>query len=204
MKDLNPYQIFQQSVDPQYLKALYPTGFYPSDFTDIESWLQLCETCAAYYDSVQIGSVNIQRAVCENQELTKYLGGSYSPRLFSTVTFEINGKLTMSLTPLELQSHINPIHWANGKVLIAGLGLGYYLNQIKDKPSVNSILVIEQNPDVIEAYFTQFPQHPKVEIREGDIFDFPAEFTRIPLISSMPISGRILNFKGLLSKCFSF
>jgi len=76
----------------------------------------------------------------------------------------------MSITPAEIESQINAIKWSTGKVYIGGLGMGYILNQIKDKPEVSSVLVVEINPDVIQIYKGLFGDHPKVTIVRGDVF----------------------------------
>lgn len=88
------------------------------------------------------------------------------PKLF------INYELSMSITPMEIQSHINPIRWAKGNVLVAGLGLGYFINQIKNLKRVKSIHVVEINQNVIDLYIKHFGAHPKVHIHNKNIFEF--------------------------------
>jgi hypothetical protein len=168
----NPYQLFEFPPQTSFHSKLYPPSFYPQDFQDLESWLVLCETVANRYSSIQSNSVEILVEMYHDEELTNYLGSIYTPRPFQTVTLQINNNLVMSLTPLEMQSHVNPIQWAHGQVLIGGLGLGYFLNQIKDKPDVEKIIVIEENKDVIRAYQELFPKHPKITIIHENLFNF--------------------------------
>ena len=49
---------------------------------------------------------------------------------------KIDGQTIMSLSPMEIQSHILPIEFANGRVGVGGLGLGYYVQSILDDDNV--------------------------------------------------------------------
>ena len=62
----------------------------------------------------------------------------------------------MTISPYELQSQVLPIFWASGRVLVAGLGLGYVVNEMIKKPSVKEVWVIESSLDVIEIYTKLF------------------------------------------------
>jgi hypothetical protein len=81
----------------------------------------------------------------------------------------------MSLTPMEIESHYTPIALAKGRVGISGLGLGYYVNSIIDKPEVEEITVYEVNPDVIALYLAIYGSHPKVTIVQKNILEVKDE-----------------------------
>jgi len=58
----------------------------------------------------------------------------------------------MSVCPSEIESMKKPIESAHGRVLVLGLGLGYYPYMIASKQNVHSIDVIEINPSVCELF----------------------------------------------------
>jgi hypothetical protein len=91
----------------------------------------------------------------------------------------LDGQVWMSLTPLEVQSAYMPIRLAHGRVGTAGLGLGYFVQRVLDKPDVERVTVFELRREVIDLYARTFGSHPKLEIRhanarllEGERFDF--------------------------------
>lgn len=84
----------------------------------------------------------------------------------------IEGKgLVMSDTYMERMSNREFINKANGKVLIAGLGLGLVIYNIIDKDEVKEITVIENNQDVIDLVSDKF-QNPKLTIICDDIYEW--------------------------------
>ena len=91
-------------------------------------------------------------------------------------TLFIGDTLWMSLTPMEIQSHFLPIKLARGKVGVAGLGLGYYVQEILNKREVKEVIVYEINKDVIAMYVNTFGYNPKLKIVNKDIFEVENEF----------------------------
>lgn len=83
----------------------------------------------------------------------------------------INGQTWMSLTPMEIQSHFIPILKAEGVVGVAGLGFGYYIQEILQKDEVESIDVYEINQDVIDMYIANFGEHEKLNIIKADVLE---------------------------------
>ena len=82
----------------------------------------------------------------------------------------------MSVCPSEISSMQEPIAAAHGRVLVLGLGLGYYPFMIAEKDDVEEITVVELQEDVI-ALFTehllpQFPGREKLRIVQGDAVAF--------------------------------
>lgn len=58
----------------------------------------------------------------------------------------------MSLTPYELKSQYSGIRAATGRVVIAGLGMGWLFKQIARKKTVKEIVVIEKDKNLIDWF----------------------------------------------------
>lgn len=106
------------------------------------------------------------RNVFIRNPLMKLEGGIYK-KLIN----RIDG-VVMSNTPMERKTHIEAINKAKGNVLVAGLGLGMYLQNIKDKEEVTSITVIEKSKEVIELIAKYFKDCQKIKIINEDIFNY--------------------------------
>lgn len=102
----------------------------------------------------------------------EYFNKRFWVREFEVPMMRIDGKLWMSITPLEIQSMILPIHRAWGYVGTGGLGMGYFALKCAEKDSVKEIKVYEHNKDVIK-FFTQMFNHrkgfEKIKIFEQDV-----------------------------------
>lgn len=92
------------------------------------------------------------------------------PGMYTRLIF--NGSIIMSDTPAEVRDHIAPVRRARGHVLITGLGLGLVANACLLKPEVESVTVIEIDPDVIKLvephYSRKFPH--KFRLHQADAF----------------------------------
>lgn len=85
----------------------------------------------------------------------------------------------MRLTPLEIQASYFAIKMARGKVGVVGLGLGYVVEEMAKKADVKEIIVYEISQDVIDLYYSNFTENPKIKIvccdalkAESKEFDF--------------------------------
>lgn len=90
-----------------------------------------------------------------------YIAGYFSTLSFSARNFSLEQrhvslknkwKTWMSITPMELESHIIPCDAATGYTVIAGLGMGLALYNICRKPEVIKVTVLEKDPQVIELF----------------------------------------------------
>lgn len=106
------------------------------------------------------------RNVFIKNPLMKLEGGIYK-KLIN----RIDG-VVMSNTPMERKTHIEAINKAKRNVLVSGLGLGMYLQNIKDKEEVTSITVIEKSKEVIELIAKYFKDCQKIKIINEDIFNY--------------------------------
>lgn len=65
----------------------------------------------------------------------------------------LNGdRVWMSITPMEIESHIVPQHSAKGTVVIFGLGLGMITLSLLSKSKVKKIYVVDIDKDLIENF----------------------------------------------------
>lgn len=91
------------------------------------------------------------------------------------VRLRADGALQMSDTPMEKRTNSYFCIYAHGDILIGGLGIGMIILAIQDSPDVNSITVIEKNPDIIELMTGQHLFNNKVTIICGDVFTWKPE-----------------------------
>ena len=85
----------------------------------------------------------------------------------------------MRLTPLEIQASYFAIKMARGKVGVVGLGLGYVVEEMAKKAEVEEVVVYEISQDVIDLYYSNFKENPKIKViccdaleAESKEFDF--------------------------------
>lgn len=82
----------------------------------------------------------------------------------------------MSVEPSEIASFEDFIKEAKGKVCLCGCGLGYVAYMLSLKEDVESVTVVELNPNIIEMFQTyilpQFKNKDKINIIEVDAIDY--------------------------------
>lgn len=80
----------------------------------------------------------------------------------------------MTLIPSEIETLREGINKAHGKVITFGLGLGYYPYMVSLKDNVESVVVVEKDPNVIKLFtehiLPQFKFKDKVKVIESDAF----------------------------------
>lgn len=82
----------------------------------------------------------------------------------------------MKISPIEIQSSYNFIKFAEGKVGIVGLGLGYVVQELLKKEKVSEIIVYEKEKEVIDLYLKNFGENKKVKIINIDAFMASKEY----------------------------
>lgn len=125
--------------------------------------------------SAELRSFTVDKATVEFTKLkaamsglsSEYLG--FKPGKYARLL--IHGSTIMSNTYMEIETNRSIMDNANGKVLIAGLGIGMIILPIQEKKNVDKIIVVENNEDVIDLVANKLPLHHKVEIVKGNIFD---------------------------------
>ncbi len=117
--------------------------------------------------------------ICDDMAIDGYKEysplGFFSEEFFFPAVLE-NGNEWMTLTPVDLDTSVEAIEKAHGKVITFGLGLGYYAYMVSRKPEVESITVIEKSPDVIKLFkdeiLPQFDRGDKVRVINADAFEY--------------------------------
>ena len=89
-----------------------------------------------------------------------------------TVLRDKKGNIIMSDSGMEWNTNREFVRRANGNVLIAGLGLGWIVMVIQDKPEVDYITVVEKEKEIIEYCKSHWDFYDKVHIACSDIFAY--------------------------------
>jgi spermidine synthase len=87
----------------------------------------------------------------------------------------VRDELVMSDTLMELESNWPAVCRANGRVLIAGLGLGLILVPMLASPRVEQVTVVEREVDVITLVGPAFAEHTasgRLSLICADIFSW--------------------------------
>ena len=82
----------------------------------------------------------------------------------------------VSVCPSEISSMQTQIRQAHGRVLVLGLGLGYYPYKVSGKENVSEITIVERQPEIIELFekniLPQFADGGKIRIVRSDAYEF--------------------------------
>jgi hypothetical protein len=62
------------------------------------------------------------------------------------------GAIWMSLTPMEMMTQRSGVKLASRTVVIGGLGLGWLLRKVCEKPEVEQVIVVEKSQEVLDWY----------------------------------------------------
>ncbi|MBE6673773.1 MAG: hypothetical protein E7596_01550 [Ruminococcaceae bacterium] len=95
---------------------------------------------------------------------------------FSYPTVFENGIEWMAIKPNEIETMKAPIEKARGRVLVYGLGIGYFAYMVSLKQEVESVTIVERDQNVINLFkqhiLPQFPNKSKINIVKSDAFDY--------------------------------
>ena len=101
--------------------------------------------------------------------------GFFSEEFTYPTVFQ-NGREWMAIKPNEIETMKKPIEKAEGRVLVYGLGIGYFTYMASEKKQVDSVTVVERDENAISLFKThilpQFPNKHKISIVSSDAFDF--------------------------------
>ncbi|MCQ2551580.1 MAG: hypothetical protein MJ146_05280 [Clostridia bacterium] len=131
---------------------------------------------------VKLGDFFLTNATYEKGELFQYDEPDLVPKLgyftgkvdFPTI---YEGIIPwMSVCPSEMNSMKKEMEEASGKVLVLGLGLGYYPYIISQRDDVTDITIVEFQPEIIKLFeeniFPQFNKKDKIKIVQADAIKF--------------------------------
>jgi len=62
------------------------------------------------------------------------------------------GAVWMSLTPMEMMTQRSAVKMASHTVVIGGLGLGWLLRKVCEKPEVERVIVVEKSQELLDWY----------------------------------------------------
>ena len=100
----------------------------------------------------------------------------YFEKEFSYPTVFENGREWMAIKPNEIETMRVPIEKARGRVLVYGLGIGYFAYMVSQKSDVSGVTVVERDQSVIDLFqeyiLPQFPCKDKIEIVKADAFEY--------------------------------
>lgn len=95
---------------------------------------------------------------------------------FSFPAVHENGREWMAIKPSEIETMKCAIEAVSGKVVVFGLGLGYFPYMISLKSDVEEIVIVERDANVIqlckEFIIPQFPAKEKITIVQSDAFEY--------------------------------
>lgn len=147
----------------------------------MENIIEYCKEISALYPSTGIseGDCEVLTKDFTGGRLDSYLTDMYFvSEGFPVAMLQRAKKTWMSITPMEVESHLTHIEHATGDVFVGGLGMGFYITQIVKKSDVKSVVVVEQDTNVIRMYNKLIENDPvtfsnnKLKIVHGDLFAF--------------------------------
>ena len=104
----------------------------------------------------------------------------YFDESFPFITLNKNKVTWMNITPNEINTMQKSVDLVSGKVLVFGLGLGYFPFMISRKDDVKEITIIENDSDIIDIFnkylLLQFPHKEKIHIIQKDAYKVEASF----------------------------
>lgn len=100
----------------------------------------------------------------------------YLKEEYSYPSLSLCGREWMSLCPNEIETMDIPIKTIRGKVLVLGLGLGYFAYMASIKDNVKDVYVVEMDKDIInifkEKILPKFEHKEKIRIIKDDAFEY--------------------------------
>ncbi len=94
--------------------------------------------------------------------------------LFPAISKE--GTVWMSLCPHEIETMADAASALSGRILVLGLGLGYFPYLLSIKESVTEVVVVDSDPEIIELFeeelFPRFERKEKITIVNSDAFAY--------------------------------
>lgn len=99
----------------------------------------------------------------------------YFDKKYDYIALFENDVIWMCITPNEINTMKEPIKRAKGRVLVLGLGLGYYPYMVSLKNDVDEVVVIEKDNAIIDIFEKNIRPHipnSKIKIINADAYDY--------------------------------
>ena len=101
--------------------------------------------------------------------------GFFSEKFTFPTVFE-NGREWMAIKPNEIETMRLAIENAQGRVLVYGLGMGYFAYMVSRKNDVDSVCIVERDQSVIDLFekyiLSQFSNKDKISLVKCDAFEY--------------------------------
>lgn len=183
---LNEFQkalLLEQKADEEYMRRFFRQGkkFLPSEFLS-DPYIKRVKV-----KETRMGDFLLTNATYAKGEFFQYAMPDLSAPLVVPKIGFFTGEVSfptvyegnipwMSACPSEISSMKHQMEEAFGRVLVLGLGIGYYPFIVSQKSNVSEITVVEIQPEVI-ALFEQnilpfFPRRDKIKIIKADAFSY--------------------------------
>lgn len=100
--------------------------------------------------------------------------GRFSIRHSANGTIELleDGRCWMSDNKNDKATQQPLIEPCSGNVLVGGLGIGYIVERLAEKPEVRSVVVVEKSPEVVELVWGHLDTKGKAVVVCCDIFNY--------------------------------
>lgn len=127
----------------------------------------------------RVGNFEIKKMNNNSEYIDGYMYRKKGKINFNVLELHGPNNIWMRISPIEIESSYMFIQYANGKVGVVGLGLGYVVQELAKKVNVDEIIVYEKERDIIDLYYSNFEENEKINIinkdafeSEGDKFDY--------------------------------
>ena len=167
-----------EAADEEYIRIIFKEG----RLLDAESFMNNPYIRDIHFADRKIGDYLLTSASYDRGEFLQRDMPDIVPRLGffrEKVTFPgiYEGNVPwMSVCPSEIETMSEPANRASGRVLVLGLGLGYYPYIISLKDEVEHIDIVELSSEVIEIFekeiFPQFSTKDKIRIIHDDAIEY--------------------------------
>lgn len=106
-------------------------------------------------------------------DLKRDTKGNYFDDSIDISSRVFHGNVWMSMTPNEMISQRDGIKAAKGRVVVGGLGLGWFVRKVCEKVDVTEVVVVEYSQELLDWYgYELCATHPKVtSVVCGDVYD---------------------------------
>lgn len=123
----------------------------------------------------KIGSFEIKKINGKKDFINGYMYNKKENIDLSILELHGPNNIWMKISPLEIESSYMFIKYATGKVGVVGLGLGYVVQELAKKDDVTEVIVYEIEKDIVDLYYTNFGDNPKIKVINEDTYKVTGE-----------------------------
>lgn len=123
----------------------------------------------------KIGSFEIKKINEKKDFINGYMYNKKENIDLSILELHGPNNIWMKISPLEIESSYMFIKYATGKVGVVGLGLGYVVQELAKKDDVTEVIVYEIEKDIVDLYYTNFGDNPKIKVINEDAYKVTGE-----------------------------